>query len=152
MMTHSYNAPRLLAVLTTITLAALAVSVALYTFLFPPKFRGWGEVVAERRSIGGWVVNARDAGERVEVRLYVDGRFAGSALADLPRPDVVSAGRSADERCGYDFKLPALTPGEHEARVYAAHAARGGAYRTLLLTGTPLRFRVDDAGNISRSN
>jgi hypothetical protein len=134
------------------TLAALAASVALYTYLFPPHFRGWGEVVIERRSIGGWVVNARDAGERVEVRLYVDGRFAGSSVAELPRPDVVRAGRAADERCGYDFKLPPLPAGEHEARVYAAHAARGGAYRTLLLSGTPLRFRVDEAGNVSKSN
>lgn len=139
-----------LAVLTATALVAGAASVVAYTLLFPPHFRGWGEVVVERRAVAGWVVNARAPRERVEVRLYVDGRFAGSTVADLPRPDVLRAGRAADERCGYDFKIPPLPAGEHEARVYAAHAARGGAYRTMLLTGTPLRFRVDDAGNITR--
>lgn len=139
-----------LAALTATALVAGAASVVVYTLLFPPHFRGWGEVVTERRAIAGWVVNARDAAERVEVRLYLDGRFAGSTVAESPRPDVVRAGRAKDERCGYEFKIPRLEPGEHEARVYAAHATRGGSYRTLLLTGTPLRFRVDEAGNITR--
>ncbi|HEX5707040.1 MAG TPA: hypothetical protein VFX96_07080 [Pyrinomonadaceae bacterium] len=137
-----------LAILTATSLAVVVASVALYTALFPPHFRGWGEVVSDRRAVAGWVVNARDDAVRVEVRLYVDGRFAGASVADLPRADVVRAGRATDERCGYDFKLPSLPPGEHEARVYAAHATPVGAYRTLVLTGTPLRFRVDEAGNV----
>jgi hypothetical protein len=140
-----------LAALTAVTLAAGAASVVLYTWLFPPHFRGWGEVVTERRTVAGWVVNARDARARVEVQLYIDGRFAAAGVAELPRPDVVGAGWARDERCGYAFQIPPLAPGEHEARIYAAHAAAGGAYRTLLLTGTPLRFHVDEAGSVTAS-
>lgn len=138
----------LLAALTALMLVVGAVAVVLYTALYPPHFRGWGEVVADRRTVAGWVVNARDMRARVEVQLYVDGQFAGAGLADRPRPDVVRAGRADEERCGYDFKIPPLAPGEHEARVYALHAVAGRSPRTLLLTGTPLRFRVEEGGRV----
>lgn len=120
----------------------------LVVIYFPPHFRGWGEVTAEQK-IAGWVVNRAKPSERVEVQLYVDGSLVGSMLADLPRPDVVAAGQSEDERCGYSFEIPALATGEHVAHVYTMHTVGAGAYRTLQLAGKPLRFTVGEDGMVS---
>jgi hypothetical protein len=62
----------------------------------------------------------------------------------------LEAGRARDERCGYSFALPALAAGPHEARVYVAHAVAtmAGTYRTLQLTGSPLRFEVEEGGRV----
>ena len=136
----------LLALLAGATLALGALAVGARAVFFPPRFRGFGEVTADGR-VAGWVVDGRGAAARpVEVQLYVDGRFVSARAADLPRPDVSAAGRARDEHCGYSFTLPALAAGAHEARVYAAHAVAGGAYRTLQQTGAPLRFTVDASG------
>ena len=136
----------LLALLFGATVVCGALAVGARSVFFPPRFRGFGEVTAGGR-VAGWVVDARAAASRpVEVRLYIDGAFAAAASADLPRPDVLAAGRARDERCGYSFALPALAAGEHEARVYAAHAVGGGAFRMLQQTGAPLRFRVGEDG------
>lgn len=135
----------LAAVLTGVTLVVGACAVYIYATYFPPHYRGWGEVTAHR-TIAGWAVNERTPESRVAVQLYIDGRFVGGRVADLPRPDVVAAGRSRDEQCGYSFDIPELTAGEHEARVYALHKVGDGSYRTLQLTGTPLRFRTDASG------
>ncbi len=138
---------RLLAALVAVTLAVGAAAVVARTVLFPPVFRGFGEVTEDGR-VAGWAVAENDSGARVAVQLYVDGRFAGAQVAELPRPDVVAAGRASDERCGYSFALPKLAAGEHEARVYAEHRVAGGAYRTLQTTGTPLRFTVGESGDV----
>jgi len=138
----------LLALLFGATVVCGALAVGARSLFFPPRFRGFGEVTAAGR-VAGWVVDARAAPSRpVEVRLYIDGAFAAAASADLPRPDVLAAGRARDERCGYSFALPALAAGEHEARVYAAHTVGGGAYRTLQQTGAALRFRVGEDGRV----
>ena len=125
-----------------------AVSVVLYYIFFPPYFRGWGELTPDG-AVAGWVVNQAEPSARVEVQLFIDGRFVASRIAELPRPDVVAAGWTRDDRCGYEFPLPALSPGEHESRVYAVHIVKGGAYRTLQLSGNPLRFRIDDKGRVN---
>lgn len=92
----------------------------------------------------GWVIDEAQPDARVEVQLYIDGRVAASARADRERRDVYEAGRAADERHGFSFDTPAaLRPGEHEARVYAAHESDEGARRTLQLIGRPLSFRVE---------
>ena len=135
----------LLALLFGATLAVGAAAVVARTIFFPPSLRGWGEVTKEGR-VAGWALVEGDAATRVSVQLYVDGAFAGASVAELPRPDVVAARRARDEHCGYSFLLPALPPGEHEARVYAERAVAGGLYRTLQMTGTPLRFVVDERG------
>ncbi len=70
------------------------------------------------------------------------------APADLPRPDVVAAGFARDPRCGYNFPVPRLAAGDHEARVYVVHKVGSGAYRTLQLTGNLLRFAVDADGKV----
>jgi hypothetical protein len=139
------RAQLLLAVVTGATLLVGAAAVVAHAVFFPPRYRGWGEVTAEGR-IAGWMVDERAPGRRVEVQVYVDGRLVAAGPAELPRPDVVAAGRARDERCGYSFPAPALAPGLHEARVFATHAVAGGSYVTLQMTGKPLPFTVDEAG------
>lgn len=126
-----------------------AVAIGFYLTAFTPHFRGSLDL-ANTRHIAGWVVNQAEPQSRVEVQLYIDGRFAGNRFADIPRPDVVAAGRANDEKHGFTFDTPALTPGEHEARVYAVHASGEDARRTLQLVGKPLRFSVtaDEANRL----
>ena len=124
-------------ILDTVLVATIAVVV--YLNAFPPTFHGWGEAVAESRSISGWVVNAADPWPRVEVQLFIDGKFVGTQVAQLSRPDVVAAGWSRDEWHGYSFAL-SDSKGVHEARVYAVHVSGNGARYTLQLLGDPIRF------------
>ncbi len=135
------------AALVCVTLAAGAWTVWVEYSSFPPHFRGFGEVT-RRGEVAGWAVDASRPGERVEVALYVDGRFVAHGVASLPRPDVVAAGRATDPACGYRFPLPPLAEGPHEARVYALHAPGPAHLRTLKQLGDPLRF---DAGADGRA-
>jgi hypothetical protein len=130
-------------------LACLTLSVGAYAVWaeyarFPPHFRGFGEVT-RRGEVAGWAVNASRPDARVEVQLYVDGRFAARDVALLPRPDVLAAGRAPDANCGYRLPLPPLPAGEHEARVYAVHAD-GPELRTLRQLGNPLPFTTGADG------
>lgn len=135
------------AALVSATLAAGAwVAWAEYTS-FPPHFRGFGEVTREGE-VAGWAVDASSPGARVEVEIYVDGRFVAHGVAALPRPDVVAAGRATDPGCGYRFPLPALAAGAHEARVYALHAPADPSLRTLRQLGDPLRFDMGADGRV----
>jgi len=131
-----------LGILVATTLAILAISLYWNFTFFPSGFTGWGEVTREQ-TIAGWAIHRNDPSKRVEVQLYIDDQFAGDAVAELPRPDVVQAGWTADPRCGYVFTLPALSVGNHEARVYALSHVRNGNYVTLQMTGNPLRFSVN---------
>lgn len=124
----------------TVFVAALALSFYLTTA--PAFYRGWSEVTP--RGVAGWAISrGQTAGEAVEVQLYVDERFAGNARADLPRPDVVRAGRASDERCGFNFDLATLAPGEHDAQVYTLYRDDGTKRGALLALGPRLRFRVE---------
>ena len=125
-------------VLDTVLVATIAVVV--YLNAFPPTFHGWGEAVVQERSISGWAVNDADPWRRVEVQLFIDGKLMGSQLAQLSRPDVVAAGWSRNEWCGYRFVVSDLNAGMHEARVYAVHSSGGGARYTLQMLGDPIRF------------
>src|ERR1700741_2358875 len=107
------------------TLLVATIAVVVYLNAFPPTFHGWGEAVAQDRSISGWAVNNADPWQRVEVQLFVDGKFAGMQVAQLSRPDVAAAGWSRDDWHGYRFVLN-LVAGVHEARVYAVHASGSG--------------------------
>jgi hypothetical protein len=125
------------------------VAVGFYYTAFSPHFRGWSDV-ADAKRVAGWAVNEAAPDEPVEVQVYIDGRFAGDALANSARPDVLAAGRSKTELCGFQLETPPLRAGEHEARVYAVHGSDGGARRTLQQVGMPLRFRIspeEAAGN-----
>ena len=129
-------------ILETILVATIAVVV--FLGVFPPSFKGWGEAVVETRAIAGWAVNNAKPWERVEVQLFIDGKLHGSQVAQLSRPDVSAAGWSKDEWHGYNFVIPDLAPGEHEARVYALH--RSGDRFTLQLLGDPVAFVVSGDG------
>ena len=115
---------------------------------FPPTLRGFGEVT-RRGEVAGWAVDSASPGARVEVQLYVDGRFVAHGEAALPRPDVVAAGRASDPACGYRFALPALAAGEHEARVYALNTRAPAGLFTLKQLGNPLRFATGDDGRVT---
>jgi len=121
-------------ILETIFVGTLAVVV--YMRAFPPTFHGWGEAVAASQSISGWAVDDADPWRRVEVQLFVDGKFVGTTVAQLSRPDVVAAGWAKDEWHGYNFVLNGLGEGAREARVYALH--RSGDRYTLQLLGNPI--------------
>ena len=128
----------------TETLLVSTIAIAFYFTLFPPYFRGWGEVTSNE--IAGWAVNESDPWERVEVQLFIDGNFVASGRANLSRPDVMAAGWSADEWHGYRFGVASLTPGEHIARVYAMNSSGAGERRTLQQLGDPMRFEVSANG------
>ncbi|MCU1264766.1 MAG: hypothetical protein JWM21_1084 [Acidobacteria bacterium] len=121
----------------TILVAVLAVS--FYLSAFPPSFHGWGEV--QPHSIAGWAVNQADPWERLEVQLFIDGKFVTSGTANQSRPDVAAAGWASDEWHGFKFDL-SLGPGRHQARVYALHANRRAAQQTLQMVGDPIMFDV----------
>jgi len=145
------NKPRLVNLLIgksiaeTILVGAIAVGV--YLNAFPPTFHGWGEAVAASRSIAGWAVNDAEPWERVEVQLFIDGKLSGTQLANLSRPDVTAAGWSKDEWHGYNFALPSLAAGEHEARVFALRESGGATRYTLQLLGDPIKFVVNADGS-----
>jgi len=132
-------------ILETILVGTIAVVV--YLNAFPPTFHGWGEAVAERKSVSGWVVDDAHPWRRVEVQLFVDGKLMGTQVAHLSRPDVVGAGWSKDEWHGYSFDLPGLARGSHEARVYALHSSGAGTRYTLQMLGDPIRFEVSPDGS-----
>jgi hypothetical protein len=134
------------------TILVGAIAVAAYLHAFPPTFHGWGEAVVESRSIAGWAVNNADPWQRVAVQLFIDGKLNGTQIANLSRPDVVKARWSKDEWHGYNFSLPLLTAGDHEARVYAMHESGDATRYTMQLLGDPIRFVVNVDGSWRRAN
>lgn len=129
------------------TLLVGALAVFTFITILPPYFHGWGEVT--QTGISGWVVNNAAPWERVEVQLFIDGRFVADTLANQPRPDVVAAGWSKDEWHGYTFPITSLNAGLHEARVYTLHESGDGVRKSLQLVGDPIRFLVDENGRLS---
>lgn len=130
----------------TLVVGALAV----FTFIsvLPPFFHGWGEVT--ETGISGWAVNNAAPWERVEVQLFVDGKFFVAVTADQPRPDVSAAGWAKDQWHGYTFPISSVSPGVHEARVYALHDSGSGTRKSLQLLGEPYSFGVDQNGKLQR--
>lgn len=129
------------------TLFVALLAVGFFFTAFPPYFHGFGEATPD--SIAGWAVNNRAPWDRVEVQLFIDGRYAASGVANLSRPDVANAGWSRDEWHGYSFPVSQLSVGVHEASVYAVHESGGGIRRTLQLLGYPMRFSVDGNGKLT---
>jgi len=137
----------LFAALACLTLAVGTYAVWREYAAFPPRLRGFGEVT-RRGEVAGWAVDPARPGARVEVQLYVDGRFVAHGVASLPRPDVLATGRAPDENCGYRFQLPPLAAGEHEARVYALHTPGAGDLRALKQLGNAIRFTMGADGRV----
>jgi hypothetical protein len=127
----------------TILVGGLAV--AFFIHAFPPTYHGWAEV--QPRGFAGWAVNHSNQFERLEVQLFIDGKFVARTIADQSRPDVVAAGWARDEWHGYRFEVLSLPgPGLHQARVYALHSVRQGAFQTLQTVGDPVGFDIDTDG------
>ena len=129
------------------TLFVALLAVGFFFTAFPPYVHGFGEATPD--TISGWAVNKRLPWDRVEVQLFIDDRFVASDFANLSRPDVQKAGWSQDEWHGFSFPVSKLSPGIHEASVYAVHESGGGRRRTLQLLGYPIRFSVDDNGKLT---
>jgi hypothetical protein len=132
------------------TLLVGALAVVTFITILPPYFHGWGEVT--NTGVAGWVVNHAAPWERVDIQLFIDGKFVADALADQSRPDVVSAGWSKDEWHGYLFQLTSLDGGLHEARIYALHDSGDGVRKTLQLVGEPIGFSVDVNGTFHNAS
>ena len=124
-----------------------AIAVAVYMNAFPPSFKGWGEAVAETKTIAGWAVNDSQPWQRVEVHLFIDGKLIGTQVAHGARPDVLAAGWARDQWHGYNFVVDELSVGTHEARVYALHPSRNGARYSLQMLGDPIRIEVNADGS-----
>lgn len=120
----------------------MALAVGFYLMTFNPYFRGALDE-ATGQHVYGWAVDDSSPASNVEVQLYIDGRFVAATTANLARPDVLAAGRSHDELHGFSFNTPLLSPGEHEARVYAVYAGRNESRRTLQQIGFAKKFVVD---------
>ena len=139
-------------IIETLVVGALAV----FTFItvLPPYFHGWCEVT--ETGISGWAVNNASPWERVEVQLFVDGKFVSDGIADQSRPDVAAAGWAKDPWHGYTFAIPP-SPIEgyefrfHEARIYAVHDSGAGARKSLQLLGEPILFTTDRRGKLNRA-
>ncbi|MEO6656022.1 MAG: hypothetical protein ABIO36_08050 [Pyrinomonadaceae bacterium] len=121
-------------------------TLAVYTFItiLPPFFHGWGEFTGN--GISGWAVNNAAPFQRVEVELFIDGKFQALAVADESRPDVPAAGWARDERHGYTFPLAGQSPGSHEARVYALYHSADGVRKSLQMLGSAIPFDVNTDG------
>jgi hypothetical protein len=129
----------------TLLVGALAV----FTFItvLPPYFHGWGE--ATDSGISGWAVNNASPWERVQVQLFVDGKFVAAGIADQDRPDVSAAGWAKDAWHGYTFPVTSLPVGRYEGRVYALHDSGEGARKSLQLLGKPVVFTVGEDGKLA---
>ena len=120
-----------------------ALAVFAFITVLPPSFHGWGEVTES--GISGWAVNNASPWDRVEVQLFVDGKFVASRVANESRPDVAAAGWAKDEWHGYNFPLALPGGGYHEARVYALYG-RNRLRKSLQQLGDPLYFIVNENG------
>ncbi len=73
------------------TLLVGALAVFTYLTVLPPYFHGWGEIT--KTGVAGWAVNNAEPWDRVEVQLYIDGRFS-------PRAWLTNRGRMFPPRVG----------------------------------------------------
>ena len=130
------------AILETVLVGSLAI-IGFLTVL-PPSFHGSGEVTDH--GIAGWAVNSGSPWERVEVQIFIDGKFFATQVANGSRPDVPTARWALDEWHGYVFEINSLTTGPHEARVYALRTSRQGTKKSLQQVGAPIPFLVGPDG------
>lgn len=118
------------------------IAVGFYYNAFNPNFQGaLDEAGAEW--IRGWAIDQAAPRAHVEVQLYIDGKFAGSRLADYPRQELAAAGAAQGVQHGFFFYTPPLAEGEHEACVYTVHTSNAGRLRTMQIIGSPRHFKID---------
>lgn len=127
-------------------LLVTAVAVGFYFATTNQHLRGVLDQ-ADSKTVTGWVVDEAKPWERVDVQLFIDGRFIANTEAQRFRPDVHEAHRADDDWHGFVFQTPPLSATiEHEARVYALYSSGAGSRQTLQLIGKPFRFRVEQKG------
>ncbi len=118
-------------------------AVVVYAYLeLPPMYRGWTDD-ADARHVAGWVADQNNKVRKVDVQLFVDGKFVAARTADQPRPDVREKFPAIDAACGFSFEMPALSPGEHVVNVYAIETAKPGSRPTVLQLGRSLSVKVE---------
>lgn len=122
-----------------------SVAAAFYFATTNPYLRGWVDQ-GNNLNISGWAVDESNPATRVELQLFIDGKFVSDRLAAEFRPDVRAANHADDDWHGFIFNTPSLQNGEHEARVYAVYASAGGGRGTLQLIGKPLHFKTSQEG------
>ena len=127
------------------TLFVAGLAVFFYYQTFNVYIRGSLDL-ADARNVAGWAVDEREPQRRVVVQLYINDHFVASREADAFRPDVLAAGRAADERHGFIFNTPPLPPGVYEARVYALHESGGEKRRALQMVGRVQKFQIIHEG------
>jgi hypothetical protein len=74
--------------------------------------------------LSGWAIDPDGTGP-IAVHVYVDGRWAGQAAADVPRPDVGAVFPAYGPNHGFDVTVPPAPDGAHTACVYAINAGPG---------------------------
>ncbi|MDX2033247.1 MAG: hypothetical protein SF339_21400 [Blastocatellia bacterium] len=111
---------------------------------FNPQLRGAVDVAGPER-LAGWVNDPRAPDERIEVQLFIDGRFVATTRADGRRDDLVAAGVTATPSHGFEFDLVALRlpPGRHPAQVFALRPTTGGRMMLLPITKQPSLIQVE---------
>jgi hypothetical protein len=128
------------------TLLVGSLAVIAFLSVLPPYFQGWVDVTDD--GIAGWAVDRSSPWERVEVQLFIDGRFFDTEVASRSRPDVSAAGWTLDEWHGYNFVITSLSAGQHEARVYALRNSGNLARKSLQMLGKPMQFIVGADGKL----
>jgi hypothetical protein len=93
-----------------------------------------------RVKLSGWVLDP-DSDAPVTVHVYIDGRWGGQTVADLPRPDVGAAYPGYGPARGFELTLP-VTAGWREVCVYAINIGAGStnpliACRNVFIGGAP---------------
>jgi SAM-dependent methyltransferase len=71
-----------------------------------PSFEGFVDTYTDG-VVAGWALDRREPGESIEVDLYIDGEYAGSASADLPRPDLFAVSPASQNK-GFRFDVKPL--------------------------------------------
>lgn len=72
----------------------------------------------------GWALDP-DTADAINVHLYVDGRWGGSARADMQRRDVAAAYPGYGDAHGFAIALPGLRAGTYRGCVYAINVGPG---------------------------
>ena len=67
------------------------LAVGFYLSAFPGSFRGALDE-ADAQQVSGWAMDRSAHENAIEVQLFINGQFIAEGTANIPRPDVVSAG------------------------------------------------------------
>jgi hypothetical protein len=126
-----------------LVLICVAVSLAAFSHINPP-LRGAIDV-ADATRVAGWAYDPREPTARLEVQLFVDGRFIAAGRADEPRADLVRRGAAEDALHGFTFAVPplGLAPGRHTLQVFAVHSGSANNKTLLSLTRSTLTLHIN---------